>query len=469
MPGTLNKQFTDPGIDGELLGVLEDADLSEVAARVGRDIDAAGITFGSGDGEMPFALDAVPRVFTADEWWLLEQGLAQRVRALNEFLADAHTERRIERAGRIPPWLLGESAWLEPETPAPLRGHPMAPIAGLDIVRDASGELLVLEDNLRNPSGAAYAVMARRIADPHLPLEPPSRRAVEPALAELLRDTLEAAAPEGCDEPSIALLSDGPENSAWWEHRWLAELLDIPLLTPADFNVASFDVVYRRTDECRIRDERGRLTWVAEQLLEPCRSGRVVLVNAFGTGVGDDKLAHAYTEEMIRFYLGEEPLIRSVPTYDPGDPSVRAAVLERIDELVVKPRFGLGGDGVIICAHATPADRERAARLVSEHPRSVVVQETISLSTHPTIVDGRLEPRHVDLRVFVYCGPSGARVLPGGLTRMALDAGALVVNSSQNGGAKDTWVLQEHRAASPLPAGDAPRSPSAPYVAPRNE
>jgi uncharacterized circularly permuted ATP-grasp superfamily protein len=442
MPGTLNKQFTDPGIDGELLGALEDEDLSDLAARVGRDVDAAGINFGSGDDEMPFALDPVPRVFTADEWRMLEQGLAQRVRALNEFLADAHTERRIERAGRIPPWLLGESAWLEPETPAPRPGHPMAPIAGLDIVRDASGELMVLEDNLRNPSGAAYAVMARRIADPHLPGSPPSRREVEPALAEFLRGALEGAAPEGRNAPAIALLSDGPANSAWWEHRWLAELLGIPLVTPADFDASSFDVVYRRTNECRIRDEHGRLTWVAEQLLEPCRSGRLGVVNAFGTGVGDDKLTHAYAEEMIRFYLGEEPLIRSVPTYDPGDRAARAEVLERIDELVVKPRFGLGGEGVVICAHATPADRERAARLVSEHPRSVVVQETISLSTHPTIVDGRLEPRHVDLRVFVYCGPTGARVLPGGLTRMALDEGALVVNSSQNGGAKDTWVLR---------------------------
>jgi uncharacterized circularly permuted ATP-grasp superfamily protein len=442
MPGTLYKQFTDPGVDAVLLAALEDEDLGALAAAVGRDVARAGITFGSEADETPFALDPVPRVFSADEWSLLEQALAQRVRALNEFLADAHTERAIERAGRVPPWLLGESVWLEPETPAPLPGHSMAPIAGLDIVRDASGELLVLEDNLRSPSGAAYAVMGRRLADAHLPGAPPSRRDVEPALAELLRGALEAAAPEGCDAPSIALLSDGPDNSAWWEHRWLAELLGISLVTPADFDPSSFDVVYRRTNECRIRDERGRLTWVADQLLEPCRSGRVGVVNAFGAGVADDKLAHAYAEEMIRFYLGEEPLIRSVPTYDTGHEEVRAEVLERIDELVVKPRFGLGGEGVVICAHATPADRERAARLVSEHPRSVVVQETISLSTHPTIVDGRLEPRHVDLRAFVYCGPSGERVLPGGLTRIALDEGALVVNSSQNGGAKDTWVLR---------------------------
>jgi uncharacterized circularly permuted ATP-grasp superfamily protein len=468
MPGTLDKQFTDPGVERDLLWALEEEDLAELAARVGDDVNAAGIKFGSGEDETPFALDPVPRVFTAEEWRLLEQGLAQRVRALNEFLVDAHTERRIERAGRIPPWLLGESAWLEPDTPAPLPGRPMAGIAGLDIVRGADGELLVLEDNLRNPSGAAYAVLAREIADRHLPGEPPPRRPVEPALAEYLRDVLEAAAPEACAEPSIALLSDGPENSAWWEHTWLAELLDIPVVTPADLRTESFDVIYRRTDEGRVRDERGELTWLAEALLEPVRDGRLGLVNGFGTGVGDDKLAHAYAEEMIRFYLGEEPLIRSVPTYDPGDEAVRDEVLERIDELVVKPRFGHGGKGVVVCAHASAEDREGAAQMIRENPRGVVVQETISLSTHPTIVEGRLEPRHIDLRAFVYCGRAGERVLPGGLTRMALDAGALVVNSSQNGGAKDTWVL-EHRAAPPLPASDAPRSPSAPYVAPRNE
>jgi len=441
MRGTLDKQFTDPGVDGDLLGALEEGDLAGLAARVGQDVDAAGIRFGSGDDETPFALDPVPRVFTGDEWRLLEQGLAQRVRALNEFLVDAHTERRIERAGRIPPWLLGESAWLEPDTPAPRQGYPMARIAGLDIVRDASGELLVLEDNLRNPSGAAYAVIARRIADRQLPDAPP-RRDVETALAELLRDALDAAAPEGCAEPSVALLSDGPENSAWWEHRWLAELLDIPLVTPADLRTESFDVIYRRTDEGRVRNENGELTWLAEALLEPVRDGRLGLVNSFGTGVGDDKLAHAYAEEMIRFYLGEEPLIRSVPTYDPGDDAVREEVLERIDELVVKPRFGHGGRGVVVCAHASPEDRQSAAQMVRENPRGVVVQETITLSTHPTIVDGRLEPRHIDLRAFVYCGRGGERVLPGGLSRMALDEGALVVNSSQNGGAKDTWVLR---------------------------
>jgi uncharacterized circularly permuted ATP-grasp superfamily protein len=274
---------------------------------------------------------------------------------------------------------------------------------------------------------------------------------------ELLRDALESAAPEGRDEPSIVVLSDGPSNTAWWEHRFLAQLLDVPLVRPADLvvsngrlrartgsdgRISDVDVVYRRTDECRIRDERGRLTWLAEALLEPCRSGKLGCVNAFGTGVGDDKLTHAYTEEMIGFYLGEEPLIRSVQTYDPCDPAVRGEVLDRIDELVVKPRDGHGGAGVIVCPHANDSDRELAARLVRDEPQRVVVQETIALSTHPTIVGDHLEPRHVDLRAFVYCGNAGARVLPGGLSRVALDAGALVVNSSQNGGAKDTWVLE---------------------------
>jgi carboxylate-amine ligase len=183
------------------------------------------------------------------------------------------------------------------------------------------------------------------------------------------------------------------------------------------------------------------LTWLGELLLEPLRRGTVACVNAFGNGLADDKLVHAYVGEMVSFYLGEEPLVRSVHTYDPGEPAVREEVLERIGELVVKPRNGSGGAGVIVCPHASAEDVELAARLVGTKPEAFVVQDTIELSTHPTVVDGALEPRHVDLRPFVFSTPSGATVLAGGLTRVALGRGALVVNSSMNGGGKDTWML----------------------------
>ncbi len=200
-------------------------------------------------------------------------------------------------------------------------------------------------------------------------------------------------------------------------------------------------MVYRRTDEDRLRDEHGRATWVADLLLEPLRAGTLVVVNPFGAGVADDKLAHAYVEEMIRFYLGEEPLLESVPTYDLGDPGVFAELEPRLDELVIKPRGGFGGEGVVVGPRVTADVHTAVRRRVASNPQGYVAQELVLLSTHPTVVDGALAPRHVDLRPFVDGGGPGAAVVPGGLTRVAFGAGELVVNSSQNGGGKDTWVL----------------------------
>jgi carboxylate-amine ligase len=201
------------------------------------------------------------------------------------------------------------------------------------------------------------------------------------------------------------------------------------------------DVVYRRTDQSRLRDPNGRLTWLGEAMLAPLRAGTLACVNGFGTGVADDKLVHAYVEEMISFYLSEQPLLRSVPTFDPRHPEQRTAILERIDELVVKPRDGFGGTGVIICPHARAGDRRRARNLIATQARHVVAQEMIQLSTCPTVRAGALAARHVDLRALVHMTGDGPRVLPGGLTRVALKPGSLVVNSSQDGGGKDTWVL----------------------------
>jgi uncharacterized circularly permuted ATP-grasp superfamily protein len=271
---------------------------------------------------------------------------------------------------------------------------------------------------------------------------------------DLLRRALVEAAPPGREEPFAVVLTDGPENVAFYEHAKAADRLGAPLVTLTDLErdgdslrtraptgeTRAVDVVYRRTDEDRVRDESGHMTSVAEALLEPWLRGRVGVVNAFGNGVGDDKLVHSHVEDFVRFYLGEEPLVRSVPTHALTGPGERHGVIAHIRELVIKPRLGHGGNGVVIGAHADQADLERLADELERHPDRYVAQPTIALSRHPTVIDGELEPRHVDLRPFAFSGEEVALV-PGGLTRVALDAGALVVNSSQNGGGKDTWVL----------------------------
>jgi uncharacterized circularly permuted ATP-grasp superfamily protein len=392
-------------------------------------IERAGVTFGA-KGDERFHFDPVPRVIGGAEWEELEAGLIQRVRALDAFCADAYGRRAIVRDGVVPARVIDTADTLEPS----LRGLELplwVGIAGLDLVRAPDGGFRVLEDNLRTPSGMAYTVAARQAT---LKLLSP-RVAPRPLddLAESLRMPIEAVAPGG-RRPRVAVLTDGSGNSAFWEHGWIADALGAPLVEPGD--LPDVDVVYRRTDADRLDTPVGRV------LSERWRAGRLGLVNAFGVGVGDDKLAHAYVEDMVRYYLGVEPRLRSVRTFDLGRPDVLEEALDRFDELVIKPRAGLGGEGVVICAHASPADVAAAREAVLGAPAEFVAQELVTLSVHPTVVDGRLEPRHVDLRPFVFLGADGrARVLPGGLTRVAFDEGALVVNSSQNGGAKDTWVM----------------------------
>jgi uncharacterized circularly permuted ATP-grasp superfamily protein len=390
-----------------------------------------GVTFGSDDDER-FHLDPVPRVIAAEEWDRLAPGLAQRVRALEAWCADIYGAREIVRDGVVPARVVETIETLEPR----LNGVEVplwVGIAGLDVVRAPDGRFLVLEDNLRTPSGMAYALIARELSVRLFePVEPP--RPLDD-LADLLWSALTAAT--GRDErPRAAVLTDGPENAAFWEHRRLAELLDIPLIEPRELDLDKVDVIYRRTNGSRLDGRVGQL------LGAPWLAGEVALVNAFGIGVGDDKLAHAYVEDMVRYYLGEEPQLASIRTYDLGRPEVLEEALDRFGELVIKPRAGYGGEGVVICPHAERADVERKRAEVETSPEDYVAQELITLSCHDTVIDGALEPRHVDLRPFVFLGPDGAAgVLAGGLTRVAFDDGALVVNSSQNGGAKDTWVL----------------------------
>ena len=410
-------------------------------------IDRAGIGFGSVDGDGDFHLDPVPRVISAKEWSHLEAGLGQRLRALNAFLADAHGERRIVAAGVMPERVIDTSENAEPALRG-LRvpGDLWVGIAGLDVVRTSEGELRVLEDNLTTPSGFAYAVVARAVTGAQLGIEGAGSPRSLDGLWDTLAWTFAAAAPEGAGaEPAVIVLTDGPENSAYWEHCQVGERLGIPVATPAELEVAGdhlrldgrdVDVVYRRTDEHHYDSDVGAV------LGDPLRAGTLGVINAFGTAIADDKLAHAYVEDMVRFYLEEEPLLRSVRTYDLGRPEVLAEALDRLDELVIKPRAGYGGIGVVICPHAEGADVDAVREAVCADPAAFIAQELVTLSCHPTVIGDGIEPRHVDLRPYVFLGPGGeARVLPGGLTRVAFDAGALVVNSSQNGGVKDTWVL----------------------------
>jgi carboxylate-amine ligase len=323
---------------------------------------------------------------------------------------------------------------------------------GFDLVRGADGRLLVLEDNLRTPSGLAYASAVRKAVALGYGAVPPFARALDPCFGTLSRHLAAAA---GTADPFVVLLSDGPSNTAWYEHRTLARRLGVSLAVPEKLRLQKgrlcvllpsgklrrVDVVYRRTDEDRLRDGDGRPTWLAEMLLEPLQRGELAVVNAPGSGVGDDKLMHAYVEEMVRFYLGEEPLIESVRTHDLTRPDVRTRVLGCLSRFVIKPRTGHGGEGVFIAGHASADERARVAAAVKAAPHRFVAQETVRLSRHPTVTGDRLEPRHVDLRIFAVGSGAATTVVPAPLTRVALKKGSLIVNSSQGGGAKDTWIV----------------------------
>ena len=399
-------------------------------------------------------MDPVPRVIDCGEWTATSAGLTQRARALAAFLSDVYGERRIVAAGVIPERVIESSAYYEPDARG-LQVRPEGFLAGLDLVRGDDGELKVLEDNTRTPSGLAYAIGARRAVDRALGggLAPAARLDAEDSYP-LLASALVRCAPAAATDPYVVLVSDGPGNSAWHEHRELSANTGLPLATPADLSVQGdrlhvvvdggpphpVDVVYRRTDEDRLRDGHGRPTWLSELLLPGVRAGTLTVVNPPGSGVADDKLVHAYVEAMVRFYLSEEPLLRSVRTYDLGDREQRDAALEQLGELVVKPRDGYGGEGVVLCPRCSSQELRDTERMVRERPDSFVAQEMVPLSTHPTVVNGELEPRHVDLRPFVI-GGGPSTVAPAALTRVALRAGEMVVNSSREGGGKDTWVM----------------------------
>jgi uncharacterized circularly permuted ATP-grasp superfamily protein len=443
---------------GRLLAALGEMDLRALSRSLSDDLRERKVTFGAADdGNVEaFVVDPVPRVIERDEWDALAAGLAQRAESLERFVADVYGERRIVAAGRVP-WSAIESAeFFEPRmAQLPPASGRWITIAGPDLIRDGDGPFVVLEDNLRTPSGIAYAVAARDALSGHLPVPEGMRvRSLEPAY-EWLGEALRAAAPpEAGQHPSVVVLTDGPSNSAYYEHGAIARGLGLPLVQPGDLSVRferlfahtdegviSVDVLYRRTNEDRLFDAAGALTMLGEVLLVPLEAQTLGCVNAFGTGVADDKLVHSYVEEMMRFYLEEEPLLASVPTHDLSRPGGLEMALERIGELVIKPRSGHGGIGVVVGPRADPQTLAAVSRELAGAPERFIVQETVHLSRQPTVCGGELEPRHVDLRPFTFAVGDRVEVFPGGLTRVALEHDSLVVNSSQHGGAKDTWVL----------------------------
>lgn len=416
--------------------------------RIAGDLAAGGVIFGGADPH-PFDVDVVPRILPAAAWEPIEAGVRQRVRALNAFIADAYGEGRAFAEDVVPERLLFEADWYEPAMAAPDMPVPVAVVAGPDLVRGENADLVVLEDNLRAPSGLAYLLAARRALQPLARSSGLRPRSLEPAL-DALGAALRFAAPPGVEDPFVVLLNDGPDSSAFYEHRTLAEALGMAIATMADLRREDdrlllddrvVDVVYRRVDDERLLTADGNPTRLGDLLIEPMRGGRLGCANSPGTGIGDDKAIHVYVEGMIRFFLGEEPLLRSVPAYDLGDPDQLAEAMPKLGELVLKPRSDFGGLGVVIGPLAPAAELERAVAAVRAAPHRFVAQEPVALSVHPTLVGGELRGRHIDLRPFVVTAGEQLTVAAGGLTRFARAEGEMVVNSGRGGGAKDTWVV----------------------------
>jgi len=422
-----------------------------------------GITFAvyseGGDPERLIPFDLIPRVLAQAEWQRLRVGLEQRVRALNAFIHDVYHDREILRAGLVPADLILQNAQFRHEMlgldlPHRVYSH----IAGIDLVRTGPDDYFVLEDNCRTPSGVSYMLENREVMLRLFPdLLRRSRVAPVAHYPDELLQTLRSVAPANCEgEPTVVLLTPGINNSAYYEHAFLADEMGIDLVEGQDLLVRDgicymrnteglvrVDVIYRRIDD----DYLDPLVFRPDSMLgtpglhSACRAGNLTLTNAIGAGIADDKAVYIHVPAMIRFYLGEEPLLANVPTFDCKQPKELSHVLANLDQLVVKAVHGSGGYGMLVGPHASQREREEFAAVLRARPQDYIAQPTLALSTVPVFVDAGIAPRHVDLRPFVLSGDR-IRVVAGGLSRVALREGSLVVNSSQGGGTKDTWVLE---------------------------
>jgi uncharacterized circularly permuted ATP-grasp superfamily protein len=453
-----------------------------------------GITFAvygdkdAGEGtERLIPFDQIPRVIPSSEWREMERGLRQRVTALNRFVHDVYHGQEILKAGVVPAaQVLANAQYRKEMAGVDVAGDVYSHIAGIDIVRagnaDGSGSYYVLEDNLRVPSGVSYMLENRKMMMRLFP-ELFSLHSIAPVAhyPDLLLETLRSVAPGGANDPTVVVLTPGMYNSAYFEHAFLAQQMGIELVEGQDLFVKDdyvfmrttqgpkrVDVIYRRIDDDFLDPEvfRPDSALGCAGLLRAYRAGNVTLSNAIGTGVADDKSIYPYVPKMIEFYLGEKPILNNVPTYQCREADDLAYVLDHLGELVVKEVHGAGGYGMLVGPAATRAEIEAFRAQLKARPDNYIAQPTLSLSTCPTYVESGIAPRHIDLRPFVLSGKT-VQVVPGGLTRVALKEGSLVVNSSQGGGTKDTWVLESHALSGngrgQAPGGDAAAggSPSA--------
>lgn len=431
-----------------------EADLS--FRRVGITFSVAGDAAGT-ERLIPF--DLIPRIIPADEWRRLESGLTQRVRALNMFIHDIYHGHDIVRAGIIPAEHVFLNSQYRPEMQdIDVAENIYSHIAGIDLVRAGQGEFYVLEDNLRVPSGVSYMLEDRKMSMRLMP-DVFSKIKVAPVAhyPDLLLDNLREVAPRSIDDPTVVVMTPGMYNSAYFEHAFLAQQMGVELVEGQDLFVENntvymrtthgpkrVDVIYRRVDD----DFLDPLSFRADSalgvpgLLSVYRAGRVTLANAIGTGIADDKATYLYVPDMIRFYLSEEPILSNVPTWQCAKADELSHVLANLSELVVKEVHGAGGYGMLVGPTSSKAQIAGFKERLQANPTNYIAQPTLALSTVPTFVQSGVAPRHVDLRPYVLCGKD-IRTVPGGLCRVALTEGSLVVNSSQGGGTKDTWVLEE--------------------------
>jgi len=411
---------------------------------------------------IPF--DLIPRVIPKQEWIEMEAGLSQRVRALNRFIHDVYHGQEILKAGIVPSEQVLNNAQFRPEmmnvsVPGDVYSH----ISGIDIVRaanaDGSGSYYVLEDNLRVPSGVSYMLENRKMMMRLFPdLFSTHRVAPVAHYPDLLLETLRAVAPAGVNEPTVVVLTPGMYNSAYFEHAFLAQQMGVELVQGNDLFVKDqfvymrttqgpkrVDVIYRRVDDDFLDPEafRADSTLGCAGLLDVYRAGNITLSNAIGTGIADDKSIYPYVPKMVEFYLGEKPILNNVPTYLCREKDDLKYVLDHLHELVVKEVHGAGGYGMLVGPAASKGEIEEFRAVLLSKPHNYIAQPTLALSTCPTFVESGIAPRHIDLRPYVLSSGKAVQTVPGGLTRVALKEGSLVVNSSQGGGTKDTWVLED--------------------------
>jgi uncharacterized circularly permuted ATP-grasp superfamily protein len=437
---------------------LSGADLRAREESLARGFLQRGVTFDYEGQEHPFPLDIVPRIIGAGEWAMVARGVAQRVRVLERFLADVYGAGEVFADGVVPRSVVVTSRHFQRAVAGlvPANGVRVH-VAGVDLVRGEDGEFRVLEDNVRVPSGVSYVMEDRRAVARVFP-EAFATQRIRPVsdYPQRLLAALRAAAPEGVVDPTVVVLTPGARNSAYFEHVLLARRMGVELVEGRDLVCSGnrvnmrttsggrgVDVIYRRVDDDFLDPVQFRADSVlgCPGMINAARAGTVSIANAVGNGVADDKLVYSYVPDLIRYYLGEEPILANVRTFRPGEATDFQEVMDRLAELVLKPVDGSGGKGVVIGPAASAAELDTLRALIRGDPHGWVAQPVVQLSTAPTLVGDQLRPRHVDLRPFAVNDGTDVWVLPGGLTRVALAEGELIVNSSRGGGSKDTWVL----------------------------